>query len=87
MHRIDDSHPEELSIDAPGADEVAVVPWPLLLRERVVERVAGSPKYPWIVLTVAALGLVCACFVRSSHRREEDAPQGALRRDAEPVSA
>ena len=59
---VDDSHPEELSIDAPGADEVAVVPWPLLLRERVVERVAGSPRYPWIVLAVALFGLFSVGF-------------------------
>jgi len=62
VHPIDDSHPEELSIDAPGADEVAVVPWPLLLRERVVERVEGSPKYPWIVLAAALFGLFSVGF-------------------------
>ena len=43
---LDDSHPEELSIDAPGADEVAVVPWPLLLRERVVDRHGRQPALP-----------------------------------------
>ena len=62
MRDLDDSHPEELSIDAPGADEVAVVPWPLLLRERVVERMAGSPKYPWMVLAVALFGLFSVGF-------------------------
>jgi len=62
MRDIDDSHPEELSIDAPGADEVAVVPWSLLLRERVVERMAGSPRYPWIVLGVALFGLFSVGF-------------------------
>ncbi len=56
-HDVDDSHPEELSIDAVGADEVAVVPWPLMLRERVIERMADSPRYPWIVLSVALFGL------------------------------
>jgi EmrB/QacA subfamily drug resistance transporter len=59
---IDDSHPEELSIDAPGAEEVAVVPWPLLLREKVAGRVAESPRYPWIVLTVALFGLFSVGF-------------------------
>jgi EmrB/QacA subfamily drug resistance transporter len=59
---LDDSHPEELSIDAPGADEVAVVPWPLLLRERVVERMADSPRYPWVVLAVALFGLFSVGF-------------------------
>ncbi|MEO6317219.1 MAG: MFS transporter [Acidimicrobiales bacterium] len=62
MRPVDDSHPEELSIDAPGADEVGVIPWPLLLRERVVERVAGSPRYPWIVLAVALFGLFSVGF-------------------------
>ena len=59
---LDDSHAEELSIDAPGADEVVVVPWPLLLRERVVERMVDSPRYPWIVLSVALFGLFSVGF-------------------------
>jgi EmrB/QacA subfamily drug resistance transporter len=58
----DDSHCDELSIDAPGADEVAVVPWPLMLRARVHERVSGSPRYPWLVLTVALFGLFSVGF-------------------------
>ncbi|MEQ1787301.1 MAG: MFS transporter, partial [Acidimicrobiales bacterium] len=62
MRDLDDSHPEELSIDAPGADEVAVVPWPLMLRERVVEKMAGSPRYPWMVLAVALFGLFSVGF-------------------------
>src|SRR5215218_9425826 len=61
-HRWGDVHPEELSIDAPGADEVAVVPWPLMLRERVVDRMADSPRYPWIVLSVALFGLFSVGF-------------------------
>ena len=59
---VDHSHFEELSIDAPGADEVAVVPWPLLLRERVVEKMADSPRYPWVVLAVALFGLFSVGF-------------------------
>jgi len=59
---VDDSHPEELSTGALGAEEVAVVPWPLMLRERVVERMAGSPRYPWIVLAVALFGLFSVGF-------------------------
>lgn len=62
MRDLDDSHSEELSIDAPGVDEVAVVPWPLLLRERVAERMAGSPSYPWVVLGVALFGLFSVGF-------------------------
>ena len=62
MRDLDDSHPEELSIDAPGADEVAVVPWPLMLRSRVVDRMADNPRYPWIVLAVALFGLFSVGF-------------------------
>jgi EmrB/QacA subfamily drug resistance transporter len=58
----DDSHLDELSIEAPGAEEVQVLPWPLLLRERVHERVAGSPRYPWLVLVVALFGLFSVGF-------------------------
>src|SRR5688500_7567168 len=58
----DDQRGGELSIDAPGADEVGVVPWPLLLRERVAEKMAGSPRYPWIVLAVALFGLFSVGF-------------------------
>ncbi|MGK2949716.1 MAG: MFS transporter [Acidimicrobiales bacterium] len=57
-----DDHLDDLSIDAPGADEVAVVPWPIMLRERVQERVAGSPRYPWIVLVAALFGLFSVGF-------------------------
>jgi EmrB/QacA subfamily drug resistance transporter len=57
-----EDHIDDLSIDAPGADEVAVVPWPLMLRERVHERVADSPRYPWLVLAVALFGLFSVGF-------------------------
>jgi EmrB/QacA subfamily drug resistance transporter len=58
----DDGHPEELSIDAPGAEEVGVLPWPLMLRSRVADRMAGSTRYPWIVLSVALFGLFSVGF-------------------------
>lgn len=57
-----DSHHDELSIEAPGADEVAVVPWPLMLRERFQQRVGRSPRYAWLVLTVALFGLFSVGF-------------------------
>ena len=57
-----DDHLDDLSIDAPGADEVAVVPWPIMVRERVQRRVAGSPRYPWIVLVAALFGLFSVGF-------------------------
>src|SRR3546814_5452026 len=55
-------HIGELSIDAPGAEEVAVVPWPLMLRARLQERVSGSPRYPWLVLAVSLFGLFSVGF-------------------------
>lgn len=55
-------HYDDLSIDAPGADEVQVVPWPLMLRERVRGRVEASPRYPWLVLAVALFGLFSVGF-------------------------
>jgi MFS family permease len=56
------AHLDELSIDAPGADEVAVMPWSLLLRQRVLDRAKQSSKYPWLVLTTVLLGLFSVGF-------------------------
>lgn len=56
------AHLDELSIDAPGADEVAVMPWPLLFRQRVFDRAKQSSKYPWLVLTTVLLGLFSVGF-------------------------
>ncbi len=53
---------DRLAIDAPGAEEVAVVPWPLMLRARVHDRFAAHPRYPWLVLTVALFGLFSVGF-------------------------
>jgi EmrB/QacA subfamily drug resistance transporter len=58
----DDRHLDDLAIEAPGADEVAVVPWPLMLRAKVHERVASHPRYPWLVLAVALFGLFSVGF-------------------------
>lgn len=58
----DERHLDDLSIDAPGADELVIVPWPLMLRARVHDRVASSPRYPWVVLTVALFGLFSVGF-------------------------
>ena len=49
-------------MEAPGADEVGVVPWPLLLRERIVERVEASDRYPWIILSTVLFGLFTVGF-------------------------
>jgi EmrB/QacA subfamily drug resistance transporter len=56
------SHADELSTSAPGAEEVGVLPWSLVLRERVRGRLEGSPRYPWAVLTVALFGLFSVGF-------------------------
>jgi len=55
-------HLDELSIDAPGADEVAVVPWSILLRQRVMERAQRSSRYPYLVLATVLLGLFSVGF-------------------------
>jgi MFS family permease len=55
-------HLDELSIDAPGADEVVVLPWTILFRERLLVRVQDSPRYPWIVLATVLFGLFSVGF-------------------------
>lgn len=55
-------HLDELSIDAPGADEVAVFAWPVLFRERLQGRLQQSPKYPWLVLCTVLFGLFSVGF-------------------------
>ena len=55
-------HIDELSIDAPGAEEHLVLPWPLMLRERVRGRVSKSPRYHWLVLAAALFGLFSVGF-------------------------
>lgn len=60
--RRDGGHAGELAIDAPGVEEVAVVPWPLMLRASVNQRVASHPRYPWLVLAVALFGLFSVGF-------------------------
>src|SRR5947207_10133024 len=60
----DAHHPDwalpELPVEAAGVDEVAIVPWPLLVRvgHRVRRLSAGRPaSNPWSVLVVALVGL------------------------------
>ncbi|WP_195210563.1 MFS transporter [Actinomarinicola tropica] len=47
----------DLALDGPGVEPIGVVPWPLLLRDRLRGRVADSDRYPWIVLATALFGL------------------------------
>ena len=56
------AHLDELSIDAPGADEVTVMPWSLLFRQRVLDRARKSERYPWLVLVTVMLGLFSVGF-------------------------
>ena len=52
------SDPDELLYGAGGGEEFTVVPWPLLLRERVHRRARQSDRYRWLVLAVTLAGLL-----------------------------
>ena len=53
---------DDLSVDAPGAEELQIIPWPLLLRHKVTKKVESSPRYEWIVLATALFGLFSVGF-------------------------
>ena len=53
---------DDVSIEAPGADEVAVVPWPVLFRRRVARRIEESDRYRWWVLWTVLAGLFSVGF-------------------------
>lgn len=59
---MDGRHDEDLRIEAPGADEVVVVPWPLLLRERVARRVDASDRRRAIVVWTVLVGVFSVGF-------------------------
>ena len=52
----------EVGLEPAGAEEVAVVPWSLMLQRRVAGRLSGSPKGPWVVLAASLLGVFTASF-------------------------
>ena len=52
----------DVSLDAPGTEEVQVVPWALLLQRRVAARVEQSSRFPWLVLGTVLLGLFSVGF-------------------------
>ena len=52
----------EAGLEAPGTEEIAVVPWPLLMQRRVRERAEQSDRYPWLVLVAALFGLFSVGF-------------------------
>jgi EmrB/QacA subfamily drug resistance transporter len=45
------------SLGAAGAEEVVIIPWPLLLRHRVAHRAHSSDRYRWWVLVTVLAGL------------------------------
>jgi EmrB/QacA subfamily drug resistance transporter len=59
---VDDDRDVEAAIDAPGAEEVVVLPWPALFRHRLVRRVEGSDRYEWWVLWTVLAGLFSVGF-------------------------
>jgi EmrB/QacA subfamily drug resistance transporter len=59
---VGDERDVDLTIEAPGAEEIAVLPWPSLFRHRVVRRVESSDRYPWWVLWTVLAGLFSVGF-------------------------
>jgi EmrB/QacA subfamily drug resistance transporter len=53
---------ESYTREAPGAEEMVSVPWPLLLRQRATERIGRSDRYRTIVLTTLLFGLFSVGF-------------------------
>jgi EmrB/QacA subfamily drug resistance transporter len=52
----------EAGLEAPGTEEIAVVPWPLMMPQRLRMRAERSDRYPWLVLTAALVGLFSVGF-------------------------
>lgn len=50
--------PDRLTLGVPHGEELAVVPWPILLRERIHRRARSSDRYHWLVLAVVLAGLL-----------------------------
>ncbi|CAN5779557.1 DHA2 family efflux MFS transporter permease subunit [soil metagenome] len=50
------------AVDAPRAEEVGALAWPLLFRRRLQRRVEGSEHQPWIVLAASLFGLGTVTF-------------------------
>ena len=54
-----DERPEELTavaLEAPGVDEDATIPWPLLWQRRAAEHVHGSDRGAWIITWTVLFG-------------------------------
>jgi EmrB/QacA subfamily drug resistance transporter len=52
----------EFGLEPPGSDEVAFVPWSLMLQRRVAGRLERSPRRAWIILAASLLGVFTASF-------------------------
>ncbi|MGH9302027.1 MAG: MFS transporter, partial [Acidimicrobiales bacterium] len=48
---------DDFTLGAAGGDEVVVVPWPLLIRDRMARKVTSSNRYRWWVLWTVLAGL------------------------------
>ncbi|MBV8159385.1 MAG: MFS transporter, partial [Acidimicrobiia bacterium] len=57
-----DEHDADVAIDAPGAEEVAILPWPALFRHRLTRRIESSDRYQWWVLWTVLAGLFSVGF-------------------------
>ena len=57
-----DEHDIDVTFEAPGAEEVVVVPWPALFRHRVTRRIESSDRYEWWVLWTVLAGLFSVGF-------------------------
>ncbi len=57
-----DDRDTDVAIEAPGAEEIAVLPWPALFRHRVQRRVESSDRYEWWVLWTVLAGLFSVGF-------------------------
>ena len=59
---VGDERDDYVAIEAPGADEVSVLPWPALFRHRLARRVESSDRYEWWVLWTVLAGLFSVMF-------------------------
>ncbi|MBV8303408.1 MAG: MFS transporter [Acidimicrobiia bacterium] len=50
------------AIEAPGAEEVSILPWPALFRRRLTRRIESSDRYQWWVLWTVLAGLFSVGF-------------------------
>ncbi|MBV8161344.1 MAG: MFS transporter [Acidimicrobiia bacterium] len=57
-----DEHELDAAVGAPGAEEVAVLPWPALFRHRLTRRIESSDRYQWWVLWTVLAGLFSVGF-------------------------